>query len=104
MSPIIQLAQEKDNKITLHRSIHDGGKRTVFLTNTVVLAKQQADVLKRRCRPLKTVVYTGDMNVDNWRRDKWHSEFEDNHVREQILGILHIFLCMFSCIFIVFSF
>lgn len=63
-----------------YSSLSDGGKRTIFLTNTVVLAKQQAEVLEKMCRPLKTAVYTGDMNVDAWRRDRWESEFDDNKV------------------------
>lgn len=61
------------------RPISEGGKRTVFLTNTIALAKQQADYIGKRTS-LKTSVYTGDMNVDAWRRDQWTHEFEKHQV------------------------
>lgn len=61
------------------RSIAEGGKRSVFLTNTQALAKQQAEVIGKMTS-LKVAVYTGDMPVDNWNREKWNSEFEDAQV------------------------
>lgn len=61
------------------RPISEGGKRSVFLTNTTVLAHQHYEVLKKTT-PLKVAVYTGDMNVDAWNKDKWFKEFEENQV------------------------
>lgn len=29
---------------------------------------------------VKVKVYTGDMNVDAWRREKWREEFQKNQV------------------------
>lgn len=62
------------------RPIAEGGKRSIFLTNTVVLAHQQKDCIER-ATSLKVAVYTGDMNVDAWRKDQWYGEFEKNQVR-----------------------
>lgn len=61
------------------RPISEGGKRSVFLTNTQELARQQAEVIGKST-PLKVAVYTGDMNVDAWNRDKWFNEFDENQV------------------------
>lgn len=63
----------------LFRPVSQGGKRSIFLTNTTVLAHQQAEVLSKTT-PLKVAVYTGDMNVDAWNKDKWFKEFDDNQV------------------------
>lgn len=72
--------------MNLNRPIAEGGKRTVFLTNTVVLAHQQKDCVER-LTALKVAVYTGDSNVDAWRQNKWNSEFENNQV------IVYYFSC-----------
>lgn len=61
------------------RPISEGGKRSVFLTNTVALAHQQAEVISKST-PLKVAVYTGDMNVDAWGKEMWANEFEQNQV------------------------
>lgn len=49
------------------------------MANTQVLTRQQAESIKR-ATSFKTTVYTGDMNVDNWRRDKWRTEFDQFQV------------------------
>lgn len=51
----------------------------MFLCNTVVLAKQQAQCI-RQLTPLTTAVYTGDMNTDAWNRDRWLIEFDKNQI------------------------
>lgn len=61
------------------RSIYEGGKRSVFLTNTQALARQQAEVIGKMTS-LNVRVYTGDMDVDNWNREKWTNEFETAQV------------------------
>lgn len=63
----------------LTRSLADGGKRSIFIVNTVVLANQQMEAI-RRATALRVAKYTGDMNVDAWRRDRWLDEFEENQV------------------------
>lgn len=47
--------------------------------NTVALARQQAEVLRKQV-PYNVSLYSGDMNVDNWKRDKWRAEFEKNQI------------------------
>lgn len=55
--------------------LSEGGKRTVFVVNTVALARQQFEVLSKRTSFIVRL-YTGDMSVDNWKREKWREEFE----------------------------
>lgn len=66
--------------IYIFRPIAQGGKRSIFLTNTQALAHQQAEVISQTT-PLKVAVYTGDMNVDAWNKEKWFKEFDENQVR-----------------------
>lgn len=63
----------------LLRPISKGGKRSVFLTHSKALALQQAGVIGKMTS-LNVGVYTGDMNVDGWSREKWTSEFENAQV------------------------
>lgn len=51
----------------------------MFLANTVVLANQQKRCIEETTA-LKVSVYTGDMNVDCWRRDRWLEEFDESQV------------------------
>lgn len=51
----------------------------MFLVNTVVLAHQQRDSI-RKATALDVVVYTGDQNVDHWQRNRWSEEFENHQV------------------------
>lgn len=64
---------------TTLRPLREGGKRTVFLVNTVVLANQQKKCIEETTA-LKVTVYTGEMNVDCWRRDRWLDEFDESQV------------------------
>lgn len=57
----------------------EGGKRSLFLTNTKALANQQAEYIQK-LTPLKVAVYTGDLNVDAWKKDKWYTEFDQHQV------------------------
>lgn len=63
----------------LLRPLAEGGRRSVFLTNTVVLAKQQAQWIGR-LTPLRTASYTGDMDLDLWSQERWVEEFDKNQV------------------------
>lgn len=51
----------------------------MFLCNTVVLAKQQAQCI-RQLSALRTAVYTGDMNTDAWNREQWLTEFDEHQI------------------------
>ena len=50
----------------------DGGKRTVFLVPTVVLAVQQAEYLRRHTH-LTVKEFYGSMGVDLWLKDRFVS-------------------------------
>ncbi|XP_071962974.1 endoribonuclease Dicer-like isoform X2 [Antedon mediterranea] len=56
-----------------------GGKRTLFLVNTVPLVNQQAEVIRKHTN-LEVGKYIGAMNVDLWQKDKWLEEFEKYQV------------------------
>ena len=62
-------------KLILIRTIAEGGKRSVFICNTIALARQQFEVIKNFTN-LKCGVFTGDMDIDNWKRDKWENELD----------------------------
>lgn len=72
------LAMKKMSQ-ALEKPLSQGGKRSVFLTNTVALARQQYECIKNLVN-LKVTHYTGDMNVDNWKREKWRAEFDEYQV------------------------
>ncbi|GAB0088496.1 endoribonuclease dcr-1 [Sergentomyia squamirostris] len=61
------------------RPLNDGGRRSVFLVNTRVLATQQKVYFEENT-PFKTVVFTGDLQVDNWGKQKWYHEFNENAI------------------------
>lgn len=63
----------------IFRAVEDGGKRTVFIANTIALVHQQCTFLSRHTL-LKCKGYTGDMNVDNWLDERWHEEINSNQV------------------------
>lgn len=54
----------------------------MFLVNTVALAVQQADYLKRSTN-LIVECYTGDLNIDSWSGEKWRNEFDKNQVHNK---------------------
>lgn len=75
----IALMAMKRMSADLTRPLADGGRRSIFLVNTVALANQQVEAI-RKATPLRVAKYTGDMNVDAWRRNRWQAEFEENQV------------------------
>lgn len=71
------LIKEKTHEVT--KPLDLGGKRTVFLVPTIVLAIQQAAYLRRHTY-LKVKEFYGSMGVDFWGKERWKTEFEENHV------------------------
>ncbi|KAG4075988.1 hypothetical protein HA402_003814 [Bradysia odoriphaga] len=63
----------------LDKALSDGGKRSIFVVNTVALANQQQKFIEESTA-FRTAVYTGDMNVDVWSNDQWAEEFEKYQV------------------------
>lgn len=71
------------NVISLHfhsyRPIGEGGKRSIFLANTKVLANQLTEDIRAQT-PLRVALLTGDANFDARSGEKCFSEFNDNQV------------------------
>ncbi|XP_058793942.1 endoribonuclease Dicer isoform X1 [Phymastichus coffea] len=63
----------------VQKAYTEGGKRTVFIVNTVALVIQQCAFLNRHTG-LVCKSYTGDMQVDVWDSNQWHSEIESCQV------------------------
>uniref|UniRef100_A0A182UVJ5 Dicer-2 n=1 Tax=Anopheles merus TaxID=30066 RepID=A0A182UVJ5_ANOME len=75
----IALMVMKEISHQLRNTVHEGGKRTFFLANTVALAKQQAQFFARHM-PFNVRLYTSEVNVDAWKSDRWHEEFSEGQV------------------------
>ncbi|XP_055855641.1 endoribonuclease Dicer [Episyrphus balteatus] len=76
----------------LHKPLDEGGKRCVFLCNTVELARQNALEIANVTN-FKVGLFIGDMNVDNWPQEKWESEIFSNQV---FVGTSQVFVDMVS--------
>ena len=64
----VLLIKAKTHEVLLPLS--NGGKRTVFLVPTVVLAIQQANYIRRHTH-LKVKEYYGNMGVDLWAYNRY---------------------------------
>jgi endoribonuclease Dicer len=90
-----------------------GGKRTIFLANTVPLIQQQADVIKRFI-DVDIEHYYGERvlnkeRIDSWNKEMWLNEFETKQIlvmSPQILVTLieHSFISKFFYFFYKFYF
>jgi len=58
---------------------NSGGKKTVFLVNSVPLVAQQRDYLSRHL-DLKCIGLCGDDGVDDWDEAKWRDVVQKNQV------------------------
>ncbi|XP_053966118.1 endoribonuclease dcr-1 [Anastrepha ludens] len=76
----------------MQETIENGGKRAIFMCNTVELARQQATELKR-CTNLQIGFYVGERDVDSWSRKKWDEEISVNQV---LVGTAQIFVDIVS--------
>ncbi|XP_065211449.1 endoribonuclease Dicer-like isoform X2 [Planococcus citri] len=54
----------------LQKPVSEGGKRTIFLVNTIQLVEQHYSFLKRHCS-LNITMLTGDAGVDLWKEKEW---------------------------------
>lgn len=75
-----------------NKPLHEGGKRCVFLCNTVELARQNAREIANVTN-FKVALFIGDMNVDNWPQEKWETEIFSNQV---FVGTSQVFVDMVS--------
>ncbi|KAH8375450.1 hypothetical protein KR200_007377, partial [Drosophila serrata] len=76
----------------MDKTIEDGGKRALFMCNTVELARQQAVALKRHTN-FKVGFYVGEQGVDDWPRGKWQEEI---HHKQVLVGTAQVILDMFA--------
>jgi endoribonuclease Dicer len=63
----------------LKESYTEGGKRSVFLVNSVFLAKQQKRAIEFHL-PYRVASVTGDDNVDAFVRSDWHEILDKNEI------------------------
>ncbi|KYQ55277.1 Endoribonuclease Dicer [Trachymyrmex zeteki] len=63
----------------LRKPYQKGGKRSIFVVNTVALVEQQSTYIRRHAN-LKCKGYSGDMKVDFWTEEDWMIEIEDHQV------------------------
>ncbi|XP_065304348.2 endoribonuclease Dicer-like [Dermacentor albipictus] len=69
----------KEYEAAIRIPFEEGGKRTFFLVPTVPLVVQQQKAIK--CQTdLRVGGYVGDMNVDNWNKQRWEKEFIESQV------------------------
>lgn len=65
--------------LLLHRKYSEGGKRSIFLVNTVCLAKQQSECIQSQL-PLNVELLIGEKNVDHWSLNDWARVLDENEV------------------------
>ncbi|XP_023029780.1 dicer-2 [Leptinotarsa decemlineata] len=64
---------------SLLKPYSEGGKISIILVNTVALVDQHAGYILQHTH-FSVGRYTGEMNVDAWRKDRWNDEFDNNQV------------------------
>ncbi|CAF1081572.1 unnamed protein product [Adineta steineri] len=69
----------KEMASSIRESLKKGGKRTIFLVQTVQLAQQQTDYIRKHTG-LLVESYYGEKGVDLWHKERWDIEFEDHQV------------------------
>lgn len=69
------------------RSYQEGGKRTIFVVNTVALVCQQSEYISRHTG-LSCKGYSGDMLVDFWKEEQWLAEIEEHKVLIYSINLL----------------
>lgn len=62
-----------------YRKYSEGGKISIMLVNTVALVEQHSKYFENHTS-FSVATYTGDMNVDNWDKEKWLMEFNKYNV------------------------
>nr|CAH7736058.1 unnamed protein product [Callosobruchus chinensis] len=64
---------------SLLKSYSQGGKLTFLLVNSVPLVTQHAKYIREHT-PFTVAEMSGDMNVDNWSKERWLEEFDTKQV------------------------
>lgn len=60
-------------------SLDEGGKRSLFLVNTVVLGQQVADEIKRLLG-LKVACWNSETHKKSWSKQRYYDQFNENEV------------------------
>lgn len=68
------------------RPYREGGKRSIFIVNTVALVVQQTEYISRHTG-LSCKGYSGDMKVDDWPEEQWLTELEEHEVLIYIIDL-----------------
>ncbi|BFG03882.1 endoribonuclease Dicer [Drosophila madeirensis] len=76
----------------MDKSIEEGGKRALFMCNTVELTRQQAVAVKKYTN-LKVGFFVGEQGVDEWSKTKWCHEISECQV---LVGTGQVILNMFT--------
>ncbi|XP_017078544.1 endoribonuclease Dicer [Drosophila eugracilis] len=76
----------------MDKAVENGGKRALFICNTVELSRQQAVAVKRYTN-LKVGLYLGENGVDDWTRGQWTDEIRDHQV---LVGTAQVILDLFT--------
>ncbi|XP_012287234.1 endoribonuclease Dicer [Orussus abietinus] len=63
----------------IRKPFFEGGKRSIFIVNTVPLVTQQSEYVARHTG-LICKGYSGDMQIDYWDKNIWSREIEHNQV------------------------
>jgi endoribonuclease Dicer len=63
----------------LNTPLEEGGKRAVFLVNTVCLAEQHKETIEE-ILGLKVACWTSETKKKTWNKTKYVDEFESNHI------------------------
>lgn len=63
----------------LEKKYSEGGKRSIFLVNTIVLAKQIEESISNQL-PYKVCILTGEQNVDAFNEGKWREIIDENEI------------------------
>ncbi|XP_047345738.1 endoribonuclease Dicer isoform X1 [Vespa velutina] len=69
----------KKLSVDIQKLYSQGGKRTIFVVNTVPLVTQQAEYIARHTG-LSCKGYCGDMKVDFWTKEIWLKELDEQQV------------------------
>jgi endoribonuclease Dicer len=71
----------------MFRPYNEGGKRSIYIVNTVALVMQQVEYIRRHTG-LTCKGYSGDMQVDFWQKENWLLEIKENQVLHLLIILL----------------
>lgn len=82
----------KELSADIRKSYDEGGKRTVFIVNTVPLVMQQSEYITR-LTGLSCAALSGDIGIDVWTNKEWNAQLKEHKVLVMTSQILIDALC-----------